>query len=341
MTDLIERRAAGLYCPAGDFHIDPWRPVSRAIITHGHADHARSGHSHYLASEACVPLLRHRLGADISIQGLAFGESLTIGKAHVSLHPAGHVLGAAQVRVAVDGEVWVASGDYRVQSDATCTPFEPVRCDTFITESTFALPIFRWEPQSTIMTQINAWWQDNARQGLASVLYCYSLGKAQRVLAGVDASIGPVFCHRAVQNINEVYRECGIALPVTSIWEAGNASGLAGSLLIAPPSAVGPAGIKGVGPHADAFVSGWMQVRGLRRRRSIDRGFVLSDHADWPGLLQAIAATGAQRVIVTHGQEEVLVRWLREQGLAADTFDTEYGEAVDGHQQAAAEGKTQ
>ncbi|MEZ5740474.1 MAG: ligase-associated DNA damage response exonuclease [Burkholderiaceae bacterium] len=331
MTDLIERRGSGLYCPAGDFYIDPWRPVARAVITHGHADHARAGHSHYLASQSGVPLLRHRLGSDISVQGLALGDALTIGRAQVSLLPAGHVLGAAQVRVEVAGEVWVASGDYRVQADSTCTPFEPVRCHTFITESTFALPVFRWEPQSLVMAQLNDWWQDNARQGLASVLYCYSLGKAQRVLAGVDPAIGPIVCHRAVQGINEIYRQAGVALPATVAPDDDSPPGLAGALVIAPPSVAGSAWLKRFGPQADAFVSGWMQVRGLRRRRAVDRGFVLSDHADWPGLLQAIEATGAQRIIVTHGQEAVLVRWLREQGRAADSFETGFGRSAHGH----------
>ena len=337
--DLIVLRPEGLYCPAGDFHIDPWRPVARAVITHAHADHARRGHAAYLASAPGEGVLRARLG-DITLQTLPYGQTLRLGDCTVSLHPAGHVLGSAQVRVEHRGRVWVASGDYfcaaeavegpfgaPVQRNPTCEPFEPVRCDTFITESTFGLPVYRWRPQAEVMAEIDTWWAANAAAGRASLLLAYSFGKAQRLLAGVDASIGPIVVHGAVEPLNRAYREAGVALPPTlRLEEVSDKSLLKRALVIAPPAVQGSAWARRLGELSDAFASGWMQLRGGRRRQGLDRGFVLSDHADWPGLQRAIAATGAQRVIVTHGYEAVMVRWLQQQGLQAGSFRTEYGD---------------
>ena len=342
--DLIVQRPEGLYCPAGDFYIDPWRPVSRAVITHAHADHARRGHGAYLATAISAGVLRARLGA-ITLQGLAYGEAVAINGVRVSLHPAGHVLGSAQVRVEHAGQVWVASGDYFISGhtddvNTTCAPFEPVRCHCFITESTFGLPIYRWRPQAEVMAEINAWWAANAQAGRASLLLGYSFGKAQRLLmgvqAGVDAGLGPVIVHGAVQPLNQAYREAGVALPATTLLDAiTDKAALKRALVVAPPAVLGSAWARKLGDQSDAFASGWMQLRGSRRRRGVDRGFVLSDHADWPGLQRAIAATGASRVIVTHGYEAVMVRWLREQGLEAGSFHTEFG-ADDGEEPAAA-----
>lgn len=325
MPDLLSLRPEGLYCEVGGFFIDPWRPVDRAVITHAHADHARAGHAHYLASQEGEGVLRARLGS-ISLQGLAWGESVVHRGVRVSLHPAGHVLGSAQVRLEHRGEVWVVSGDYKVQPDATCTPFDPVRCDVFITESTFGLPIYRWAPQAEIFAQINAWWQTNAQAGRSSLLLAYAFGKAQRILSGLDASIGPIVCHGALEPINAAYRAAGVALPQTSrITDLADKASLARALVLAPPSALGSPWAKRLVQPSDAFASGWMAVRGMRRRRSLDRGFVLSDHADWPGLHEAIAATGASRVLVTHGDVPVMVRVLRERGLQADALRTEFG----------------
>ncbi|MCB2035668.1 MAG: ligase-associated DNA damage response exonuclease [Burkholderiaceae bacterium] len=325
--DLVVATPRGLYCPPGDFYIDPWRPVERAVITHAHADHARRGHAHYLAHADAAPVLRARLGADIALQTLGYGEPVSVGGVQVSLHPAGHVLGSAQVRLAHRGAVWVASGDYKLDPDPTCAPFEPVRCNVFITESTFGLPIYRWPDSATLFGELNRWWAAAADAGRPAVLYAYAFGKAQRVLAGVDPSIGPLVCHGAVQALNAAYRAQGVALPPTwRVTDAGlDAAGLRRALVIAPPSAAGSPWLRRFGAHTDAFASGWMQVRGARRRRGVDRGWVLSDHADWPGLQRAIAATGASRVIVTHGSVDTLVRWLREHGLQADRFSTEYG----------------
>jgi putative mRNA 3-end processing factor len=327
--DLVVLRREGLYCPPGDFFIDPWRPVDRAVITHAHADHARTGHAHYLASAPSAGVLRQRLG-EIALQTLAYGEPLTVNGVRLSLHPAGHVLGSAQVRVEHQGRVWVASGDYHLsghdEANATCAPFEPVRCECFITESTFGLPIYRWPREAEVFAQINDWWRGNAAQGIASVLLGYSFGKAQRLLAGVDAGIGSIAVHGAVAGINDAYRAEGVALPLTCALPSLSAAERQRALIVAPPSVQGSSWLQRVGERSDAFASGWMQLRGTRRWQGLDRGFVLSDHADWPGLQRAIAATGAQRVIVTHGYEATLVRWLREQGLQADSFATEYGD---------------
>ena len=332
MADMVVVRKEGLYCVPGQFYIDPWRPVERAIITHAHADHARVGHRHYLCAAPGEQVLRARLGA-VSIQALAYGDSLAHHGVQVSLHPAGHVLGSAQVRMEYDGAVWVASGDYKLQPDPTCAPFEPVRCDTFITESTFGLPIYRWQAPQEIVDDINQWWRRNAAEGRTSVLFCYAFGKAQRILAGLDSSIGPIICHGAAQALTQVYRASGVALPATvMVSDVTDKAALKTAMVIAPPSAAGSPWMKRFGDYSDAFASGWMLLRGARRRRGVDRGFVLSDHADWPGLMQAITATQAARIIVTHGSIPVMVRWLRQNGWQAGGFETEYGddEAEDG-----------
>jgi putative mRNA 3-end processing factor len=339
--DLVIETPDGLYCREGGFHIDPWRPVERAVITHAHADHARAGHAHYLASTPSAGVLRARLGADIDLQTLGYGERLRHRGVTLSLHPAGHVLGSAQVRLEHAGRVWVASGDYFLRGDGagddnpTCEPFEPVRCDCFITESTFGLPIYRWPTARTVFADIDAWWRANAAAGRPSLLLAYSFGKAQRLLAGVDAGIGPIFVHGAVETLNRAYRAAGVALPPTRrVNEVAERDEFRAALVVAPPSVQGSVWTRRFaqvgGGASDAFASGWMQLRGTRRRRGVDRGFALSDHADWPGLQRAIIESGAGRVLVTHGYEAVMVRWLREQGLEAGSFRTEYGdEALD------------
>ena len=332
---LVVLRPQGLYCPAGDFFVDPWRPVDRAVVTHAHADHARAGHGSLLAHVDSLGVLRERLGASQPMDGLAYGEAVEHRGVRISLHPAGHVLGSAQVRLEHRGRVWVLSGDYFVSgidgdTNAICAPFEPVRCDCFVTESTFGLPIYRWAAQREVHAQINRWWADCAREGTNALLMGYSFGKAQRLLAGLDPSIGPILVHPAVDRINQAYRAAGIALPDTTVLEAaaGRSRGERprGALVVAPPGVQGSTWSRQLGDLQEAFASGWMRLRGQRRRMGVDRGFVLSDHADWPGLMRAIAATGASRVIVTHGYEDVMVRWLTDQGLEAGAFRTEYGD---------------
>jgi len=316
---LLRITDRGLYCEAGDFYIDPWQPVERAVITHAHGDHARWGSRHYLAARESRLVLRTRLGADASIESLEYGETALLNGVRVSLHSDGHILGSAQVRVEIGGEVWVASGDYKTDSDPTCSPFELVRCHTFITESTFGLPIYRWRPQHEVFAEIREWWSANAEAGRASIIYAYALGKAQRVLAGlIDAAIGPIYTHGAVERLTRDYREAGIALPLTRhASEMPRGHDFGGSLVIAPPSAAGSTWLRRFGAASPAFASGWMQIRGARRRRGVDRGFVLSDHVDWPALLATVEATGAEHVWVTHGFREPVVRWLLERGIDA------------------------
>lgn len=320
----------GIYCPAGDFHIDPWRPVERALITHAHADHARAGHRGYLATHAAGPVLRHRLG-DIALEGIGFGETRQIGSAKVSFHPAGHVPGSAQIRVEVAGEVWVVSGDYKTQADGLSEPFEPVSCHAFITECTFGLPVFNWEPQEQIADQINRWWADAVAEGKTPMLGAYSLGKAQRLLSLLDPGIGPILTHGAVEATNAVLRAQGLSLPDTiPVTPETHPKDLPNALVLAPPSALGSSWARRFAPVTEGFASGWMALRGIRRRRAADRGFVISDHADWTGLNTAIRATGADRVFVTHGYTAIFRRWLEDQGYDAQIVETEFeGEAAE------------
>jgi putative mRNA 3-end processing factor len=315
----------GLYCEAGDFYVDPWCPVDRAVITHAHSDHAHWGCKAYLCSDECRGVLRARMGPDAPIETAAWGAPVLFDGVQVSFHPAGHILGSAQVRIELNGDVWGVSGDYKLEHDGTCRPFEPVRCNTFITESTFGLPIYRWRPQPEIFADLNAWWRGNQENGKASVLFAYALGKAQRLLAGVDPLIGPIFCHGAVEKLNRVYRDSGIDLPPTAYAGAVEKGyDWSRALIVAPPSGNASPYLRRFGTVSTGFASGWMRIRGTRRRRSIDHGFVLSDHADWPGLLSAIDATGAQSVMVTHGYRAPLVRWLCERGLDAKALETRF-----------------
>lgn len=334
---LLAINENGLYCGAGDFYIDPWRPVPRAVVTHAHADHARPGSASYLIAESGLHVARWRLGAEAHIQTAAFGEAIVINGVHLTFVPAGHILGSAQIRVEYGGEVWVVSGDYKTEADPTCTPFAPVRCHTFITEATFGLPIYRWPRQTAVFADINQWWRQNQKQQKASVLFAYALGKAQRVLAGIDASIGPIFVHGAVHNMNQMYQRGGIMLPAaTYVGDAPPKTDWSQGLIIAPTSARGTPWLRRFGRISTAFASGWMHVRGQRRRRAVDRGFVLSDHIDWPSLIQTIEATGAERVLVTHGSVAVVARYLREEkGLDAQSLDTPYAAAAEGEDEAA------
>jgi putative mRNA 3-end processing factor len=326
---LLTETASGLWCGAGRFHIDPWEPVERALITHAHGDHARPGSASYLCAAPSRGLLRRRFGADARIESLEFGDAVTIGDVRVSFHPAGHVLGSAQIRIESREGVWVVAGDYKRAADPTCAAFEPVRCDTFITESTFGLPIYRWDDTRSVIDDIAGWWRVNGDAGRTSVLFCYTIGKAQRLLAELmrvtDASI---YVHGMMLGMIEAYREAGVAmLPVTPVIERTSrgrsaAASFAGQLVLAPLSARGTPWMRRLGDVSDAFASGLMRVRGVRRQRGFDRGFVLSDHADWPALLQTIEETGASRVLATHGYAEPLARYLSERGLDSGIIRT-------------------
>lgn len=321
---LLRLTDRGLYCEAGDFHVDPWGAVDRAIVTHGHGDHMAWGCRAYLTAEPGTAVLRERLDISARIRGVPYGQALDVGGVRVSLHPAGHILGSAQVRIEHAGEVWVVSGDYKTEPDPTCAPYEPVRCHTFVTESTFGLPVYRWPQPQTVTDDIHAWWRGNQEAGRASLLFGYALGKAQRLIAGLDPATGPILTHGAVERMNSVYRRAGVSLPPTTHAAVSDRGDWQRAIVIAPPSADGSTWARRFGPQSTAFASGWMALRGLRRRRAVDRGFTVSDHVDWPSLLLAIEATGAERIWVTHGYTDVLVRWLREHGFEAKALETRY-----------------
>lgn len=322
---LIEFTESGLYCRQGNFYIDPWRPVDKAVITHAHSDHARTGSSAYLCHHYTTPLLKLRLG-DISVQSLEWNESVTINGVTISLHPAGHIIGSSQVRVEYNDEVWVISGDYKTENDGISGAFEPVRCNTFISESTFGLPIYTWKPQSEIFQHITGWIKQSHDAGKTPVIIAYSLGKAQRVLPCINELTDNIFAHGAVYNVHETLVNAGWQLPdIKRITPDATKEELKKSVVIAPPSADGTPWMKKFNPYSVGVCSGWMQVRGNVRRRNADAGFALSDHADWGGLLSAVKATGAQKVFVTHGFQSAFSRYLNENGIEADEVKTEYG----------------
>lgn len=323
---LISFTDRGIYCERADVYIDPWKPVKRALITHGHADHSRWGNQYYLATESAAPVIRHRLG-DIKLQSIAYGETIVMNGVKISYHPAGHIIGSAQIRLEYEGEIWVASGDYKLEDDGISEPFEPVRCHHFITESTFGLPVYRWEPQEVVLAEINDWWRQNQAEGKVSMLTAYALGKAQRLLHGLDTSIGTIYTHGAIENTNEVIRAQGINLPPTvRVTREIDKKDYLGNIVVTTPGSIGQPWAKKFNPISLGSASGWMTLRGARRRRGADRGFVLSDHADWPGLMEAIEATGADNIYVTHGYTSIFSNYLRQQGYNAVELETEYGE---------------
>ncbi|MBV9463315.1 MAG: ligase-associated DNA damage response exonuclease [Verrucomicrobiae bacterium] len=325
MEPLLEPTPQGLYCKAGGFHVDPWSPVDRAIVSHAHSDHAREGSKAYLTSQSGRDLLALRVGSDAPIETLRYGETRTLGEVTVSLHPAGHILGSSQVRLECGGEVWVFSGDYKRQLDPTCEPFEPQRCHTFITEATFALPIYRWSEPEETFDEINAWWRANQAAGRTSVIFAYALGKAQHVLAGLDPEIGPIAAHGMVGRYVPAYAAAGVVLPEVRRVERSNIADLRGrAVVLATPSVLRTPWLDQLEPFSTAFASGWMQIRGARRRRAVDRGFALSDHADWGDLIRTIRETKAERIGVTHGYTATLARWLQENQWNAFTVPTQF-----------------
>ncbi len=317
-NELLRFTKKGIYCPAGDFYIDPTQRVSKALVTHAHSDHARWGMEHYLAHEDSLPIMKLRLGKQISAQTVRYGEEIDIHGVKVSFHPAGHIIGSSQIRVEHKGEIWVASGDYKIEDDGFTVPFEPIKCHTFISETTFALPVFRWQSQQSVIDEIDAWWAQNAAIGRPSLISAYSLGKAQRILQAVDHSIGPIYSHHSTIAVNKAFRQHGIALkedlPLT---ENVSKKELSRALIIAPGTSVDETLAPKLGDFALGMASGWMMLRKMRKGRAAHRGFVLSDHADWDGLNEAIRATEAERVILTHGYTRQYARWLNEQGIPA------------------------
>ena len=332
--DVVQLTNEGLFCAAGNFFIDPWRPVPLAVITHGHADHARTGAETYICSRTSEPILRHRLGADIKAIALDYGETLELGQAKISLHPAGHVLGSAQVRVEVNGQVWVVSGDYKRSPDASCEPFETVPCDTFISEATFALPVYHWPTSEATAREILKWWE--GYEAGPSLLFAYAFGKTQRILAELGKLTNKtVYLHGAAEELTQIYRRAGIAMVETKpVSEMPKDYTFNGDLVLAPPSGHRSVWMKRFKQPQTGFASGWMQVRGNRRRRGYERGFIMSDHADWDDLITTIKETGAKRILLTHGNSDALERYLNESAemksfhLRAEPLDTQFeGEA--------------
>ena len=322
---LIDFTDKGLYCRQGDFYIDPWRPVKQAVITHAHSDHARFGSQTYLCHKYSEPILRLRLGQNI-YQPVEWGDNTFLNGVKVSFHPAGHVIGSSQIRVEYKGEVWVASGDYKTEDDGISGQFEPIRCNTFITESTFGLPIYKWKTQAQIYSSIQDWIVQNKAADKCSVLIAYSLGKAQRVIEAASKVSPKIFVHGAIYNMHQTLTQAGWKLPpVERVTPETNKAAFKGAVVVAPPSADGTPWMKRFNPYTVGICSGWMQVRGNARRRNVDAGFIMSDHADWPGLLEAIKATGAEKVFVTHGFQAAFSRYLNEIGIASAEVKTEYG----------------
>ena len=322
-TPLLQFTSKGIYCKKADVYLDPWKPVDKAIISHGHADHSRWGHKKYITHHKNMPIVQHRLG-EVSISGKDWGETFTVNNVKFSFHPAGHIVGSSQIRVEHKGEVWVFTGDYKIEDDGFTTPFELVKCNTFITECTFGLPAFQWRPQQEVFDDINQWWAQNRSEGKTSVLFGYSLGKAQRLIKHLDPSIGKIYTHGAVENMTDVLRPLIDLPPTHLITKETKKAELLGNIVVAPPSAHGSAWIKKMVPYVTATASGWMAFRGARRRRAIDKGFVLSDHCDWKGLLETVEATGAEKVICTHGYTDIFSKYLMEQGYDARTEATQY-----------------
>jgi len=322
---MLRFTSKGIYCVPGKFYIDPWKPVDDAVITHGHADHARWGMKRYLCHHFTVPILKARIGNDIEVQGIAYAETLTLNGVKISLHPAGHIIGSAQVRLEYKGKVVVVSGDYKTQYDGLSTPFETVKCHEFVTESTFGLPIYNWKSTEQQNSQLQQWVSENSNNGKTSVLIGYSLGKAQRIMKALEG-IGPLYVHYAIARLNEAYETAGVSLPDYHLVDfREDVKHLKGGVVIVPPSLVDSNVIRKIPNKADAICSGWMQVRGARRWKSADAGFAISDHADWNGLLDAVKSTGAEKVYVTHGQTAVFAKYLNETGIWAEEVKTEFG----------------
>lgn len=321
--DLLQFTEKGIYCAAADVYIDPWRKVDRALITHAHSDHARSGSLNYLAHHDSAIPLKVRLGKHLPLQTVAYGEVVHINGVNFSFHPAGHVIGSSQIRVEYQGEVWVFTGDYKLEDDGFSSPFESVKCHTFITESTFGLPIYQWQTNQEIQSEINAWWKSNAAQGKCSIMLTYSLGKAQRLLKMLDQGIGPVYEHAVISTMHSALRDGGHDLPGSKVFsEHDLPKDLNRSFVLIPPNVSGASWMKKLEPFSLGIASGWMAVKSGRNRMTADRGFVLSDHADWPGLNKAVEASGAERILVTHGFSETYAHWLREQGYQASSAET-------------------
>lgn len=327
---MVEFTDKGIFCSQADIYIDPWKPVKTAIITHGHSDHARKGNTRYICQEDTQAILQLRLGADIEVQGMPYNQSFTRNGVTISLHPAGHIIGSAQIRLEYEGEIWVVAGDYKLRPDGLSTCFEPLKCHHFITESTFGLPIYKFPPPEEVYGNLNSWWKKNASEGINTIIMAYALGKSQSILHHMDKSIGEIYLHGAVANVNEVLQTKGYAIPGKRITPEMDKKAIRGALIIAPLSALSSPWINKFSPSRKAICSGWMQLRGTRRRYGVDRGFILSDHADWDQLNEAVLATGATNIYVTHGYQGAYAKWLKERyKLKAIEVKTQFEPALE------------
>ena len=315
----------GIYCIPGKFYLDPWFPVDYAIISHGHADHAKWGMKHYLCHDDSKAILKHRIGADISIESMPYATEKMVNGVKVSFFPAGHIIGSAQIRLEYKGKIVVFSGDYKVKNDNLTVPFEPIKCHEFITESTFGLPIYNWQKEEDLQQQMQNWVKSNQERNRTSVFIGYSLGKAQRIMKLIEG-ISDIYVHTAIHNINEAISSSGIDLPKTKRWTAeSDKKQVQNNIVIVPPSLIGSNMIRRIPNSATAICSGWMQIRGNKRWQSVDAGFPVSDHADWNGLLSAVRATEAEKVYVTHGSQATFSKYLNEIGIYSEEVKTEYG----------------
>lgn len=326
---LVKFTKKGIYCIPGKFYLDPWLPVDYAIISHGHADHSRSGMKHYLCHNDSKAIIKHRLGHDIDIESMGYDEPKMVNGVQVSFFPAGHVIGSAQIRLEYKGFVVVFTGDYKVKDDHLTVPFEPVKCHEFITESTFGLPIYNWLPEDDIQKQMQNWVHNNQQHNRTSVFIGYSLGKAQRIMKLMEG-VDKMYVHSAIHNLNNAIEGSGIALPKTELLTYDfKKEDLQNRIVIVPPALLGSKLLKKIPNAATAICSGWMQIRGNRRWQAVDAGFAVSDHADWNGLLSAVKATEAEKVYVTHGSQATFSKYLNEIGIPSAEVKTEYGNDED------------
>lgn len=327
---LLEVNHNGLYCAQANVYIDPWRPVEKALITHGHADHLRWGNKSYLVHHDTVPVVKIRLGADTNFQSVGYNESININGVAFSFHPAGHILGSSQIRVEYKGEIWVVTGDYKLYNDGLSPQFESVKCHHFITESTFGLPIYRFQSPLLIFDDIKNYWKENQNNDLNTVILCYSLGKAQSILNQMTGDEGSIYLHGAVANLNDTFKENGYHFLGERVTAEHKKGDIQKSLIIAPPSVLGAPWLRKFGNYQTAFCSGWMQLRGARRRKGVDKGFVFSDHCDFDSLNEAVKLSGAENIYITHGYEESYARWLRDAyGLNAQIMKTLYNDNLE------------
>ncbi len=319
---LLTFTPRGIYCKRADTYIDPWKPVHRAIITHGHADHARYGNANYLAHKDTCSIMKVRLGANNYVP-FEFGDSVYINGVKFSFFPAGHLLGSAQIKVEYKGEIWVSTGDYKLENDLISLPWEPIKCHSLITECTFGLPVYNWESNEALKIELVQWIQQNRSEGLNSVLIGYSLGKAQRLLKMIEDIDVPIYCHGAVENMNEVHRQSGIILPPTFRPDSDQKK-FNDCIIVAPTSVMGTPWLRKFKPYKICFASGWMALRGARRRKAVDKGLIISDHVDWKGLKTVMETCEPEKVICTHGYTDIYAAYLNSVGIEAVTEKTHF-----------------